>query len=330
MVRLSAADSSETVSSGRLRRGSFIGHFADSAQGLAATSGRFAGGESQVPGALATCRAARGRARATPSDVLRPMNILLFGSGGREHALAWKIAASPLTDRLYLRAGQCRHRARGRMRRARSRRSCGGDRVLPGKAASISSWSGPRRRSAPASSTTSKPPASRRSARASAAARLEGSKGFTKDLCRANGIPTAAYERFAAAAPAKDYVRAHGAPIVVKADGLAAGKGVVVAASAGRGGGRDRHDVRRRASATAGAEVVIEEFLDGEEASFFALCDGETAVPLATAQDHKRAFDGDTRSQHRRHGRLFAGADVDAGAERRASWTRSCCRRCAP
>jgi phosphoribosylamine--glycine ligase len=125
------------------------------------------------------------------------------------------------------------------------------------------------------------------------AAQLEGSKGFTKDLCRKYGIPTAAYERFAAAEEAKRYVTAQGAPIVVKADGLAAGKGVVVAEtvtqahaaidmmfSGGLGG--------------AGAEVVVEEFLTGEEVSFFALCDGEAAIPFGSAQDHKRAFDGDT------------------------------------
>jgi len=125
-----------------------------------------------------------------------------------------------------------------------------------------------------------------------AAAQLEGSKGFTKDLCRANRIPTAAYARFKESAAAKDYIRRHGAPIVVKADGLAAGKGVIVAQSETEaeaavdmmfGGGLGE----------AGGEVVVEEFLDGEEASFFALCDGETAIALATAQDHKRAFDGD-------------------------------------
>jgi phosphoribosylamine--glycine ligase len=124
------------------------------------------------------------------------------------------------------------------------------------------------------------------------AAQLEGSKGFAKDLCRANAIPTAAYERFEDDAAAKAYIRSHGAPIVVKADGLAAGKGVIVAQSEAEaeaavdmmfGGGLGE----------AGGEVVVEEFLDGEEASFFALCDGETAIPLATAQDHKRAFDGD-------------------------------------
>ena len=124
------------------------------------------------------------------------------------------------------------------------------------------------------------------------AARLEGSKGFTKDLCRDNGIPTAAYARFTAAGPAKAYVRAQGAPIVVKADGLAAGKGVVVAQSVAEA--EEAVDMMfAGALGEAGAEVVVEEFLAGEEASFFALCDGETAIALASAQDHKRVFDGD-------------------------------------
>src|SRR5262249_40830652 len=125
-----------------------------------------------------------------------------------------------------------------------------------------------------------------------AAARLEGSKGFTKDLCKANGIPTAAYERFSAAAPAKAYMRGRGAPIVIKADGLAAGKGVVVATSVAEA--EAAIDMMFTGGlGEAGAEVVVEEFLAGEEASFFALCDGETAIPLASAQDHKRVFDGD-------------------------------------
>jgi phosphoribosylamine--glycine ligase len=144
-----------------------------------------------------------------------------------------------------------------------------------------------------------------------AAARLEGSKGFTKDLCRANGIPTAGYERFRAAAPAKAYIRARGAPIVVKADGLAAGKGVVVAQSRAEaeaaidlmfGGGLGE----------AGVEIVIEEFLDGEEASFFALCDGETAIALTTAQDHKRAYDGDTGPNTGGMGAYSPAPNIDA------------------
>ena len=138
----------------------------------------------------------------------------------------------------------------------------------------------------------SPPPGSRRSDPSRAAARLEGSKGFTKDLCKAHDIPTAAYARFDAPGAAKAYVRAHGAPIVVKADGLAAGKGVVVATSVAEA--QAAIDMMFAGElGEAGAEVVVEEFLAGEEASFFALCDGETAIPLASAQDHKRAYDGD-------------------------------------
>jgi phosphoribosylamine---glycine ligase len=219
------------------------------------------------------------------------MNILLLGSGGREHALAWKMAASPLADRLYCAPGNagiareaecvaldiadhgaviafCREHHIDLVVVGPEAPLCAGI-VDDLEAAGIKAF-GPTR----------------------AAARLEGSKGFTKDLCRANGIPTAAYERFRAADPAKAYLRARGAPIVVKADGLAAGKGVVVAQTVAEaeaaidmmfGGGLGE----------AGGEVVIEEFLAGEEASFFALCDGETAIALTTAQDHKRAFDGD-------------------------------------
>ena len=220
------------------------------------------------------------------------MNILLLGGGGREHALAWKLAASPLTDRLVCAPGNAGiareaecvaldladHAAVIAYCRANSI-----DLVVVGpegplcagivddlEAAGIKAF-GPSR----------------------AAAQLEGSKGFTKDLCRVNRIPTAAYERFRAAAPAKAHVRARGAPIVVKADGLAAGKGVIVA-----------QDIAEAEAAIdmmfggglgdAGAELIVEEFLAGEEASFFALCDGDTAIPLASAQDHKRAFDGDT------------------------------------
>lgn len=125
------------------------------------------------------------------------------------------------------------------------------------------------------------------------AAQLEGSKGFTKDLCREAGIPTAAYGRFMDLDAAKTYLASQSVPIVIKADGLAAGKGVVIAET--------RADAEAAVEAclggafgAAGAEVVIEEFLVGEEASFFALCDGVTALPLASAQDHKRVGDGDT------------------------------------
>jgi len=219
------------------------------------------------------------------------MNILVLGSGGREHALAWKIAASPLVARLWCAPGNAGiaqdaecvaldvtdHAAVIAFCRTNKV-----DLVVVGPDALIAAGIvddltdagfkafGPTR----------------------AAGRLESSKSFTKQLCRDNNIPTAAYAHFTDAEAAKAYIRAQGAPIVVKADGLAAGKGVVVAMTLDEalgavdmmfGGGFGE----------AGAEVVIEEFMQGEEASFFALCDGEHALPLATAQDHKRAYDGD-------------------------------------
>lgn len=219
------------------------------------------------------------------------MNILLLGSGGREHALAWKIAASPLCDRLYCAPGNA-----GIAREA----ECVA--VDPADHATVTAFCRSRRidfvvigPEAPlcaglvdhleAAGVKAFGPTQ-------AAARLEGSKSFTKDLCKANNIPTAAYEKFAAPAPAKEYLRKQGAPIVVKADGLAAGKGVVVAQTLEEA--ESAVDMMFGGNVgEAGASVVIEEFLVGEEASFFALCDGETAIALAAAQDHKRAFDGD-------------------------------------
>ena len=219
------------------------------------------------------------------------MNILLIGSGGREHALAWAIAASALCNRLFIAPGnpgtaQCgTNVALDVTEHAAVIAFCRAERiglVVVGPeaplvaglvddlaAAGIKAF-GPTR----------------------AAAQLEGSKGFTKELCREFGIPTATFARFTEAEAAKSYLRERGAPIVVKADGLAAGKGVVIATTVEEAvvaveamfGG---------ALGSAGSEVVIEEFMEGEEASFFALCDGTTAIPFGTAQDHKRAFDGD-------------------------------------
>ncbi len=219
------------------------------------------------------------------------MNILLLGSGGREHALAWKIAASPLTDRLVCAPGNAGIAQEAEIAAldiadhaaliafCRENRI---DLVVVGPeaplvagvvddltAAGIKAF-GPTR----------------------AAAQLEGSKGFTKDLCRDHGIPTAAYARFTAAESAKTYARAQRAPIVIKADGLAAGKGVVIAASVAEAESAI-DQMLGGSSGQAGDALVIEEFLDGEEASFFVLADGETALPLASAQDHKRVFDGD-------------------------------------
>ena len=220
------------------------------------------------------------------------MNILILGSGGREHALAWKIAASPLVDQLYCAPGNAgiAHEAQC----VELDLSDHAEVIAFCKARAIDLVViGPEGPLAAGIVDDLEHAGIKSFGPSKAAARLEGSKGFTKDLCKAHGIPTAAYQRFTTTAAAKDYVRARGTPIVIKADGLAAGKGVVVAQSLAEaesaidmilGGGLGE----------AGAELVIEEFLTGEEASFFVLCDGDHALPLATAQDHKRAFDGDT------------------------------------
>ena len=220
------------------------------------------------------------------------MNVLLIGGGGREHALAWALSASPLLGKLYCAPGNpgiaevgecvrldvadhaaiiafCRERAIGL--------------VVVGPEAPL--VAGLADDLAKAGIKAFGPSA--------AAAQLEGSKGFTKDLCRDAGIPTAAYRRFKDAASAKAYASGHALPLVVKADGLAAGKGVVIAETLD-----EAHAAIEAcfsgAFGAAGAELVIEEFLTGEEASFFALVDGRHALALATAQDHKRVGDGDT------------------------------------
>src|SRR3984893_17074214 len=219
------------------------------------------------------------------------MNILILGSGGREHALAWKIAASPLVERLYCAPGnagiaqECELVALDLRDHAGVIGFCRANRiglVVVGPEAPLCAGIVDDLTAA----------GIRAFGPSKAAAQLEGSKGFTKDLCRANAIPTARYQRFDAALPAKAYVRAQGAPIVVKADGLAAGKGVVVAGSIPEAETAiDR--IFAGELGAADAQIVVEEFLEGQEASFFALCDGERAIPLATAQDHKSAFDGD-------------------------------------
>jgi phosphoribosylamine---glycine ligase len=220
------------------------------------------------------------------------MNVLLIGSGGREHALAWAIAASPLLTKLYCGPGNAGiaevaecvpldaadHAKVVAFCKAKSI-----DFVVIGPEAPLVAGLGDDL--ARANIKYFGP--------TKAAAQLEGSKGFTKDLCREFSIPTAAYGRFGNAAAAKAYLAGQRLPIVIKADGLAAGKGVVIA------------DTMAAAEAAidacfagafgaAGAEIVIEEFLEGEEASFFALVDGKHVLPLATAQDHKRVGDGDT------------------------------------
>jgi phosphoribosylamine---glycine ligase len=221
------------------------------------------------------------------------MRVLVIGSGGREHALAWAIAASPLCDALFCAPGNpgiaedavCvpvkADDLDGVVALARRERI---DFVVVGPEAPLVAGLVDRLEAAGIAAFGP----------SAAAAALEGSKGFMKDLCAKYGIPTAAYGRFHDAEAAKEFVRRRGAPIVIKADGLAAGKGVTVAASLAEAlAAIDEAMVARRFGA-AGAELVVEEFLDGEEASFFALVDGKHALPLATAQDHKRVGDGDT------------------------------------
>ncbi len=243
------------------------------------------------------------------------MNILLLGSGGREHALAWKMAASPLTDRLLCAPGNA-----GIARQAECValdladhaaivafcRKTGIDFVVVGpeaplcagivddlEATGIKAF-GPTK----------------------AAARLEGSKGFTKDLCRANGIPTAAYECFDDAESAVAHINRLGVPLVVKADGLAAGKGVFVPETVGASIAAV-HAIYGGEFGQLGTKTVLEEVLVGEEASFFALCDGETAIALTTAQDHKRAYDGDQGPNTGGMGAYSPAPNIDAAMSAR-------------
>jgi phosphoribosylamine---glycine ligase len=220
------------------------------------------------------------------------MNILLIGSGGREHALAWKLKQSPLLGTLYCAPGNpgieqvaacvaidvtdhaevikfCKSHAVSFVVVGPEVPLVAG--LVDDLAAAGLRAFGPRKY----------------------AAQLEGSKGFTKDICRANGIPTANYERFETEAPALAYIDKTGAPIVVKADGLAAGKGVTVAMSVAEAKAAVSEIFAGR---FGGASCVIEEYLEGEEASLFVLTDGTNILPLTTAQDHKRVGEGDTGS----------------------------------
>ncbi|MGC9370072.1 MAG: phosphoribosylamine--glycine ligase [Paracoccaceae bacterium] len=220
------------------------------------------------------------------------MNILILGSGGREHALAWAIKQNPKCDRLICAPGNA-----GMAEIAECAAldiEDGGavvtfaeentvDFVVIGPEAPLAAGVADRLRAAGILCFGP----------SRAAARLEASKGFTKEICDACGAPTAGYARFDDAEAAKAYVREQGAPIVVKADGLAAGKGVIVAMDLDTALSAI-DDMFGGEFGAAGAEVVIEEFMEGEEASFFVLCDGENVLPVGTAQDHKRVGEGDT------------------------------------
>jgi phosphoribosylamine--glycine ligase len=220
------------------------------------------------------------------------MRVLLIGSGGREHALAWKLAQSPRLTALYAAPGNPGiaeeatlvdlHTSDNDAVLAFCRKEAIDFVVVGPEAPLVAGLADTLRNGGIAVFGPS-----------AAAARLEGSKGFTKDICAKYNIPTGAYQRFTSAEPAKAYIREQGAPIVIKADGLAAGKGVTVAMTLDEA--LDAVDsCFSGIFGAAGAEVVVEAYLDGEEASFFCLCDGKTALALASAQDHKRVGDGDT------------------------------------
>src|SRR5947208_4166691 len=221
------------------------------------------------------------------------MRVLVVGSGGREHAVAWAIAASPLVDALYCAPGNAGIAEEAECVAIRATDIAGLvgfcrreqiDFAVVGpeaplvlglvdalEAEGIAAF-GPN----------------------AAAAALEGSKAYAKDLCIRAGIPTAAHRRFRDPAAARAFIASHGAPIVVKADGLAAGKGVTVAADLDTAFRAVDAALVDRRFGDAGSEIVVEDFLAGEEASFFALVDGKTALPLATAHDYKRVGDGDS------------------------------------
>jgi phosphoribosylamine---glycine ligase len=220
------------------------------------------------------------------------MNVLLLGSGGREHALAWALSASPLLTKLYCAPGNA-----GIAAVAECVALDLGDHesvIAFAKANKIDFVVvGPEGPLVAGIVDDLTKAGVKSFGPSKLAAQLEGSKGFTKDLCREFNIPTAAYGRFKDKSAALGYLAKQPAlPVVIKADGLAAGKGVVIAET--------KAEAEAAVTAcfagafgAAGAEVVIEEFMSGEEVSFFCLCDGETALPLSSAQDHKRVFDGD-------------------------------------
>ncbi|MGN6147599.1 MAG: phosphoribosylamine--glycine ligase [Rhizomicrobium sp.] len=219
------------------------------------------------------------------------MKVLLIGSGGREHALAWALSASPLLTRLYCAPGnagieevaECVPIAAmdfDKLVGFAKEKKIDFVVIAPDNPLVGGLWDRFEAEGIRASGPSMK------------GAILEGSKGFVKDLCREAGIPTAAYRRFRDAASAKAFADTLGLPVVIKADGLALGKGVIIAET--KADADKAIDFMFEGGfGESGSEVVVEEFMAGEEASFFALCDGETAIPLAGAQDHKRAFDGD-------------------------------------
>lgn len=220
------------------------------------------------------------------------MNILLIGSGGREHALLYAIKQSPLTQKLYVSPGNGGMREWAETAPIDSENHSEVLKFCEDEHIGLVII-GPEAPLAAGLSDSLTAAGVKVFGPSQAAARLEASKGFMKRICDKYHIPTAAYSEFSDAEKAKAYIQLHGAPIVVKADGLAAGKGVVVANTIQEACDAV-DDILGGRFGSAGASVVVEEFLDGEEVSFFAVVDGQNAVAFGSAQDHKRVGDGDT------------------------------------
>ncbi|MDR7345709.1 phosphoribosylamine--glycine ligase [Pantoea alhagi] len=223
------------------------------------------------------------------------MNILIIGNGGREHALAWKAAQSPLAERVFVAPGNAGTALEPALQNVDIAAT-----DIPALLAFAQSEKidltivGPEAPLVKGVVDTFRKAGLKIFGPTKAAAQLEGSKAFTKDFLARHQIPTAEYHNFTDVELALQYVRAKGAPIVIKADGLAAGKGVIVAMTQEEAEAAVRDMLAGNAFGDAGHRIVVEEFLDGEEASFIVMVDGEHVLPMATSQDHKRVGDGDT------------------------------------
>ncbi len=222
------------------------------------------------------------------------MNVLIIGSGGREHALAWKVAQDPRVAKVYVAPGNA-----GTATEAKCENVAidvlAIEQLADFAAANVQlTIVGPEAPLVKGVVDLFRSRGLDIFGPSAAAAQLEGSKAFTKDFLARHAIPTADYQNFTEVEPALAYLREKGAPIVIKADGLAAGKGVIVAMTLAEAEDAVRDMLSGNAFGDAGARVVIEEFLDGEEASFIVMVDGEHVLPMATSQDHKRVGDGDS------------------------------------
>lgn len=221
------------------------------------------------------------------------MKVLVVGGGGREHALTWKISQSPLLEKVYCAPGNAGIAQVAECLDIKdtdveglveATQNLAIDLVVVGPEAPLVLGLADKLRALdiPVFGPSKK------------ASQLEGSKGFMKDLLAKYNIPTAAYGRFTDFEEAKEFINRHGAPIVIKTDGLAAGKGVIICENVSQAVSVAQDMLSGDAFGAAGKEIIIEEFMEGEEISYFALCDGETVLPLSSAQDHKRIGEGDT------------------------------------